>query len=207
MVRNSINLSFGIASLISGLSTGAVQSSSTLSAKSNANTKLYHDRKGSQIENFFRKLPSIEDEVDSIFDDASYFASFGASPQVEQKSNQAVEELFRRLSQEEAQKPSARRKLSFLGNKMQEVGIVGEAGAGDRGAIRGSVDGATEDMPVMSEEPMVPTQNIVPSSSLSEGMKIGKQGKSSKIFKGIGDHLKDAKKGKRYKGELGNLIK
>lgn len=86
MVRISINLSFGIAGLVSCISTDAVQAGSTLSANTDVSNKLYHDRKGSKIEEFFRKLTSIESEVDSIFDDASYFSSFGASPQVEQKN-------------------------------------------------------------------------------------------------------------------------
>ena len=210
MVRISMKLSFGVASLISSLSIDVAHAASNANAKASVNNKLYHDRKGSQIEEIFRKLPMIEKEVESLFDDASFFSSFGASPQVEQKANQDVEDLFRRLSQEQFQKNAADRKLSFLGNKLQEEGILGGDGVRNRDTLEGSVEGSAEAIPTISEELFAPEEDL-PSSS-SGSLNIEKVGKSMKSFKGgIGGYhkqkdskdSKDMKKGKRYKGKLG----
>lgn len=66
----------------------------------------------------------------------------------------------------------------------------------------------------MSEERMVPIQNVANGPSGSQDLKIGKAGKSLKSFEGIGGYHKDKdkkdskdwKKGKRYKEDKGKVV-
>ena len=90
-------------------------------AKISANNKLYHERSGSQIEDVFRKLPSIENEVDSLFDDASFLSSFGPSPSADKQSEKEIDDLFRRILASEDN--AKNRKLSFLSDNLSAAGI------------------------------------------------------------------------------------
>ena len=189
MAKSSINRSLCLAGLIAVLSTETVQAGSSLGAKAPSNKKLYHERNGSQIEELFRKLPSVENEVESVFDDASFLSSFGASPQADKESNKDVEELFRRilLSQEGGHGRVEQRSLSFLGNKVNEAGVFGGSGIGNRGSIRGSTSTSTD---------------IETSAGLfedSEGAVVEQYMKNSKS--GKKEH-KEMKKQKRYKGKI-----
>ena len=193
MAKSSINLSLCLAGLIAVLSTETVEAGRSLGAKTPSNKKLYHERKGSQIEELFRKLPLVENEVESVFDDASFLLSFGASPQADKTSNKDVEDLFRRilLSQEGGQEKVERRNLSFLGNKVNEAGVFGGSGIGNRGSVRGSASTDIESPAALLEDS---------EGAVVENYKSGKSMKNSKS--GKKEH-KEMKKHKRYKGKIG----
>jgi len=221
MAKSYINLSLSLAGFIACLSTETVQAGSNLGANTNSNKKLYHDRKGSQIEEIFRKLPSVENEVESVFENASFFSSFGASPQTDQKSNEDVEGLFRRilLSQEKGQEKVESRNLSFLNDHLQDAGVFGGSGnVRNRGSVRGSDGGTNGNMMSSSETQYVFADQLSPGSTNSaiphshphsedeaSLRNIVKIGKSMKGFEGIGGYHKkkehkEMKKAKRYKG-------
>lgn len=115
MAKYSINASLVFAALVVCLMAERSQ------AKLNANNKLSHKRSDSQVEEVFRRLPSIENEVDSFFDDASFLSSFGASPNAEKDSEKEIEDLFRRILISE--KNQKNRKLSFLSDNLAAAGV------------------------------------------------------------------------------------
>jgi hypothetical protein len=202
MARTFINLSLCLVGLIACLSAEAVQARS----KTNLDKKLYHERKASPIEEVFRKLPSIESEVESIFDDASFYSSLGASPQANDKANKDVEDLFRRilLSPEKGKKKVEGRNLSFIGNKMEEAGILGGGG------VRGAVSASGDEIPIAESHEIAAEIAEEESERIEMIVKSSKKYKSSKKSskgKGSSKSEKSPKKGKKYKGKIGRLVR
>jgi hypothetical protein len=148
---------------------------------SSSRNQLYHERNQvpvalskaqKQVEDVFRRLQQQQDEVESFFEDAAR-ASAGAagsssssllpSSQKNRSSNEAVEELFRRILRTDRlptfDKAEGRRNLGsdFLNNALQDAGALeygpsnsnsggngngngnGGGGIGSRNGIRGGV--------------------------------------------------------------------
>ena len=71
--------------------------------------KLYNERRGSKIEgrgskfeDWFRNLPSVENEVNGLFEDTSFLSSFGPTTRTAESPKVEIQALFRRaLSAEE----------------------------------------------------------------------------------------------------------
>ena len=213
MARSAISLPLYLAAVVTCLSAEIVHARSS--------NQLYHERKQSstsstesksQIETVFRRLPSIENEVDSLFDDVSFISSFEASPSTsaDKKNDDEVEAVFRRIlqqmpmdphlpTQEEAQTIQSRGS-SFLNNHLQSAGVFGGDGASGRsrggvrgsGGVSGNVGGLAEAPLLYSDQVDTSAHGSIPRSNYPDpDGKIGKIGKSGKSFKGdIGGYYK-----------------
>ncbi len=66
-------------------------------------SKLYDERRGSKIEDWFRNLPTVENEVNGLFEDSSFLSSFGPATRAVKSPEEEIQALFRRiLSAEES---------------------------------------------------------------------------------------------------------
>ena len=212
MGRNYFNLSLNAAGLIVCLAAETVQAGRSLSVNTDSNN-LHHERQESkqQVEELFQRLPSIENEVESLFDDVSFFSSFGASPSAKKKLTDEVEDLFHRILHPEStdrklqQSPqqtkstsTSGRATSFLNSHLEEAGVFGGNGSARNGGVRGS-GGASGNVPGLAEPPLLykdqlnleetgPIPNAKypdPDGKLNRLGKIAKSKKSSKSLKGI----------------------
>ena len=157
-----------------------LQQVQAISSSSSSRNQLYHERKQvpvalsktqKQVEDVFRRLQQQQDEVESFFEDAagataataaagSSSSSLPSSPIIS-SSNEAVEELFRRILRTDTlptfDKAEGRRNLGsdFLNNALQDAGALdygpstsnsggngngngnGGGGIGSRNGIRG----------------------------------------------------------------------
>ena len=180
MAKSVFNTSSCLAGLIACVSVEGALAGSRLNAKTNFDNKLYHERTGSQIEEFFRKLPSVEKEVDALFDDA-------------EKSEKEVEDLFRRILYSK----DGDRNLSFLSENLNSAGVSGPRnrrvppGATLSNVVPGLSD--EENDKLASDFAESETKNVRVAGKSSKNGKSTKTGKNEKGHKSV-------KKGKRYKG-------
>ena len=227
MAKCYFHLSLYLAITIACLSPDIAQASLSAGVKKNPN-QLNHERKeSSQIETFFKQLPSIENEVESLFDEVSFYSAFEPSPLVDQnKYNNEVEDVFRRALQfTPVQSATQQERLStqnagstFLSDHLQSAGVFGGSGA-RKGGVRGSGgDGADPPPPLrdrlnLGEPGAIPQPgNIgkiakrsnspkVVAKSVSKGIKSTKSTRPDKDMNSGLKH-KQFKKDKRYKGKL-----
>ena len=171
--NNAIISSFLLCVCTSLLCLQQVQAISSSSSSSSRN-QLYHERNQvpvalskapKQVEDIFRRLQQQQDEVESFFEDAGAAGSSSSSllPSSSKisSSNEAVEELFRRILRTDTlptfDKAEGRRNLGsdFLNNALQDAGALdyglsnsnsggngngngnGGGGIGSRNGIRG----------------------------------------------------------------------
>eukprot|EP00536_Pseudo-nitzschia_multiseries_P005726 jgi/Psemu1/285981/fgenesh1_pg.112_\ len=195
MAGRSFLLSLSLAGTIACLATQIAQASLSVGMKNNPK-QLYHERKkSSQTEQIFQQLPSVENEIESLFGDVWFYSAFEPSPLVDQKQrDNEVEEVFRRALQAEHS--------SFLSDHLQSVGVSGGSGA-RRGGVRGSGASRAEP-PISATNQSHHTGTIPKSHKRSTAVENNVKGiKSTKSGKNEGNGLKQKqyKKDKRGKEE------
>jgi len=194
MAWRSVQFLLFLVGAIASVSSQIVQASLSADVKNNPN-QLYHGRTKSSVDN----------EVESLFGDVSFYAAFEPSPLVNQKNHgNEVEEVFRRALQAQHS--------SFLSSHLEAAGVFGGTGA-RRGSVRGS--GASRVEPAIPgkeqanlDQALKITKSNKPPNPAEKNAKGLKSSKSGKIMeKGFKyKQYKKDKRGKEEKREIGHKL-
>lgn len=95
MPRTSIIAPLCLVGAFALFSAERIQASSSVHGKHVSDSKMYNERSGLKIEDWFRDLPSVENEVNGLFEDTSFLSSFGPTHPTTGNSDEEVQALFR----------------------------------------------------------------------------------------------------------------